>query len=410
MNCTWLSWVTPWAARPAMTRAAPARSQPLQRTNVKTQPYPGFPTDMQPQMGTLLCLAQGTSVITEGIYDNRFKYVNELRKMGAEIQVDGRVAVIEGGTRLTGELYSFYMYIAQVLMSVLMVAMCLLNLTRASACAQRIDEILEAQPDICDGAVPENQLPASSGKVEFKNVSFRYKAGSGDDVLKNINLTVEPGEFVAIIGATGTGKSTLGYAITGNPEYTVTAGKIVFDGEDITRLPVNERAKKGVFLSFQNPLEVPGVTLSAFIRSALEQKTGKRIRLWDFKKKLAETMQLLAMDASYAERDLNVGFSGGEKKKAEILQMLMLEPKLAILDETDSGLDVDAVRTVSKGVQLYREHVHGSLLIITHSTRILEALTVDAAHIMEQGVIVKNGDASLVDTINENGFGGIRAD
>ena len=130
----------------------------------------------------------------------------------------------------------------------------------------------------------------------------------------------------------------------------------------------------------------------------------------DFKKKLAETMQLLAMDASYAERDLNVGFSGGEKKKAEILQMLTLEPKLAILDETDSGLDVDAVRTVSKGVQLYRERVHGSLLIITHSTRILEALTVDAAHIMEQGVIVKNGDASLVDTINENGFGGIRAD
>ena len=116
------------------------------------------------------------------------------------------------------------------------------------------------------------------------------------------------------------------------------------------------------------------------------------------------------MDASYAERDLNVGFSGGEKKKAEILQMLMLEPKLAILDETDSGLDVDAVRTVSKGVQLYRERVHGSLLIITHSTRILEALTVDAVHIMEKGIIVKNGDASLVDTINENGFGGIQAD
>ena len=229
-------------------------------------------------------------------------------------------------------------------------------------------------------------------------------------LLEDVNFYLNEGDKVGVIGINGTGKSTLGYAITGNPEYTVTAGKIVFDGEDITRLPVNERAKKGIFLSFQNPLEVPGVTLSAFIRSALEQKTGKRIRLWDFKKKLAETMQLLAMDASYAERDLNVGFSGGEKKKAEILQMLMLEPKLAILDETDSGLDVDAVRTVSNGVQLYRERVHGSLLIITHSTRILEALTVDAAHIMEQGVIVKNGDASLVDTINENGFGGIRAD
>ena len=152
------------------------------------------------------------------------------------------------------------------------------------------------------------------------------------------------------------------------------------------------------------------MTLSAFIRSALEQKTGQRLRLWDFKKKLRETMALLSMDESYAERDLNVGFSGGEKKKAEILQMLMLEPKLAILDETDSGLDVDAVRTVSQGVQLYRERVRGSLLIITHSTRILEALHVDATHVMEGGVIVKNGDASLVEEINENGFGGVRAE
>ena len=142
--------------------------------------------------------------------------------------------------------------------------------------------------------------------------------------------------------------------------------------------------------------------------TAKKQKTGKRIRLWEFKKKLAETMKLLQMDESYAERDLNVGFSGGEKKKAEILQMLMLEPKLAILDETDSGLDVDAVRTVSQGVQLYRERVHGSLLIITHSTRILEALTVDAAHVMENGVIVKNGGEELVEQINESGFGSIR--
>ncbi|MBD9253234.1 Fe-S cluster assembly ATPase SufC, partial [bacterium] len=202
----------------------------------------------------------------------------------------------------------------------------------------------------------------------------------------------------------------LGYAITGNPAYSVTGGSIIFNGEDITELPVNERAKKGIFLSFQNPLEVPGVTLSAFIRSALEQKTGDRLRLWDFKKKFKETMALLNMDESYAERDLNVGFSGGEKKKAEILQMLMLEPKLAILDETDSGLDVDAVRTVSEGVRLFRERTHGSLLIITHSTRILEALHVDAAHVMEDGVIVRNGGAELVDEINEKGFGSLKED
>lgn len=227
------------------------------------------------------------------------------------------------------------------------------------------------------------------------------------EILHGVDLTVNSDETHVLMGPNGTGKSTLGYAITGNPAYTVTEGDIVFGGESIVDMPVNERAKKGIFLSFQNPLEVPGVTLSSFIRSALEQKTKTRLRLWDFKKKLAETMKLLDMDESYADRDLNVGFSGGEKKKAEILQMLMLETKLAILDETDSGLDVDAVRTVSQGVKLYRERVHGSLLIITHSTRILEALTVDAAHVMENGVIVKNGGAELVEKINEKGFSAI---
>lgn len=236
----------------------------------------------------------------------------------------------------------------------------------------------------------------------------RLHVSVGDkEILHGVDLTVNSDETHVLMGPNGTGKSTLGYAITGNPAYTVTEGDIVFGGESIVDMPVNERAKKGIFLSFQNPLEVPGVTLSSFIRSALEQKTKTRLRLWDFKKKLAETMKLLDMDESYSDRDLNVGFSGGEKKKAEILQMLMLEPKLAILDETDSGLDVDAVRTVSQGVKLYRERVHGSLLIITHSTRILEALTVDAAHVMENGVIVKNGGAELVDKINEKGFSAI---
>ena len=241
-------------------------------------------------------------------------------------------------------------------------------------------------------------------KVENLHVSVGDK-----EILHGVDLTVGRDEIHVLMGPNGTGKSTLGYAVTGNPAYSITEGRILFDGEDITDMPVNERAKRGIFLSFQNPLEVPGVTLSAFIRSALEQKSGSRLRLWDFKKKLAETMKLLQMDASYAERDLNVGFSGGEKKTAEILQMLMLEPKLAILDETDSGLDVDAVRTVSEGVRLYRERVHGSLLIITHSTRILEALHVDAAHVMENGVIVKNGGAELVEAINESGFAAVNA-
>lgn len=237
--------------------------------------------------------------------------------------------------------------------------------------------------------------------LEVKNLHVNV---GEKEILRGVNLTVGADETHVLMGPNGTGKSTLGYAITGNPNYTVTSGQILFQGENITDLPVNERAKKGIFLSFQNPLEVPGVTLSAFIRSALEQKTGQRVRLFEYRKKLAETMKLLSMDPSYGDRDLNVGFSGGEKKKAEILQMLMLEPSLAILDETDSGLDVDAVRTVSKGISIYKERCKGSLLIITHSTRILESLHVDYTHVMEKGIIVKNGDASLVDEINANGF------
>ncbi len=247
-----------------------------------------------------------------------------------------------------------------------------------------------------------------SNLLEIKDL--HVSSADGVEILHGVNLEIGRDETHVLMGPNGTGKSTLGYAITGNPAYTVTSGEIVFDGENIVDMPVNERAHKGIFLSFQNPLEVPGVTLSAFIRSALEQKTGSRLRLWDFKKRLSATMKLLNMDESYAERDLNVGFSGGEKKKAEILQMLMLEPKLAILDETDSGLDVDAVRTVSQGVQLYRERVKGSLLIITHSTRILEALNVDRTHVMENGVMVKDGGAELVDEINEKGFASIKAE
>ena len=224
------------------------------------------------------------------------------------------------------------------------------------------------------------------------------------EILHGVDLTINKGETHVLMGPNGTGKSTLGYALMGNPRYQITEGEIWFQGKNITEEAVNERAKNGIFLSFQNPLEVPGVTLSAFIRSALEQKTGKRIRLWDFKKELARTMEILQMDPSYAERDLNVGFSGGEKKKAEILQLLMLKPSLAILDETDSGLDVDAVRTVSRGIEEYQKNCDGGLLIITHSTRILEYLSVDDTHVMVEGKIVKTGDASLVDEINEKGF------
>ena len=222
-------------------------------------------------------------------------------------------------------------------------------------------------------------------------------------VLHGIDLKINKGETHVFMGPNGAGKSTLGTTLMGNPVYTLTEGKIIFDGKDLTEEKTDVRAKEGMFLSFQNPLEVPGISLETFIRSALQQRTGERIKLFQFQKDLQAAMQLLNMDASYASRDLNVGFSGGERKKSEILQLLMLKPKFAILDETDSGLDVDAVRTVSKGIEAYKKN-GGTLLIITHSTKILESLTVDFTHVLVKGKIVKTGDASLVDEINKNGF------
>ncbi|MBQ3670951.1 MAG: Fe-S cluster assembly ATPase SufC [Treponema sp.] len=223
-------------------------------------------------------------------------------------------------------------------------------------------------------------------------------------VLNGVSLGVNPGETHVLMGPNGAGKSTLGYTIMGNPRYTVSGGTIFFDGEDITSLSPDKRAAKGIFLSFQNPLEVPGITLESFIRNALQQQTGERVKLFQFQKQMKAMMQLLNMDESYARRDLNVGFSGGERKKSEILQLLMLNPKLAILDETDSGLDVDAVRTVSKGIEEYQKRQNGALIVITHSTKILESLHVDKTHVLVKGKIIKEGDGGLVEQINESGF------
>ena len=225
-----------------------------------------------------------------------------------------------------------------------------------------------------------------------------------NEILHDLNLKVGRGETHVLMGPNGAGKSTLGNALMGNPQYKITSGTVIFNGKNILEESVCDRAKEGLFMSFQNPIEVPGVSLSNFIRTALEQRTGKRIRLWDFKKEIDQKLKVLDMDPSYADRDLNVGFSGGEKKKAEILQMLMLKPSLAILDETDPGLDVEAVRTVSNGVKEYQKDKDGALLIITHSTRILEALHVDATHVLVNGHIVEDGGAELVDEINERGF------
>ena len=224
------------------------------------------------------------------------------------------------------------------------------------------------------------------------------------EILHGVSLNINPGETHVLMGPNGAGKSTLGHVLMGNPKYHISGGNIIFKGNDITEESTDKRARNGIFLSFQEPLEVPGLSLESFIRSAIRQKTGKPIRVWEFHKELKKAMDVLQLDESYTQRSLNVGFSGGEKKKAEILQLMMLKPSLAILDETDSGLVVDAVRLVSEGVRAYQREQKGALLIITHSTRILEALHVDYTHVMVDGHIVATGDGSLVDKINEDGY------
>lgn len=237
--------------------------------------------------------------------------------------------------------------------------------------------------------------------LEIKGLSA---SAEEKEILHGVSLFIDGGETHVLMGPNGAGKSTLGSTIMGSPEYTVSSGSILLDGEDITELSTDKRAKKGIFLSFQSPIEIPGITLSEFLRNALEQTTGKHMKLWDFKKKLKAAMDLLDMDPSYADRDLNVGFSGGEKKKAEILQLLILQPRLAILDETDSGLDVDAVRTVSKGIDEYKKQTGGSLLVITHNTKILDALTVDKTHILADGKVAAEGGGELVEEVISSGF------
>ncbi len=238
--------------------------------------------------------------------------------------------------------------------------------------------------------------------LDVQNLSASLE--DGKQILNELSLSVGKGETHVLMGPNGAGKSSLGNTLMGNPVYKVTGGKIIFKDQDITEESPDKRAKLGMFMSFQTPLEVPGISLETFIRSAIHHKTGEHVKLFQFQKEMKRCMELLNMDASYARRDLNVGFSGGERKKSEILQLLMLKPDFAILDETDSGLDVDAVRVVSQGVEEYQKTVGGSLLIITHNTKILESLKVDKAHILVKGQIVKTGDSSLVEQINKEGF------
>ena len=236
-------------------------------------------------------------------------------------------------------------------------------------------------------------------------VSGLRAAAEEKEILRGVDLEIREGETHVIMGPNGAGKSTLAGTLMGDPRYTVLGGSVLFHGEDLLSKTVSQRAGAGLFLSFQNPVEVPGISLEHFLRIALEQGRGEKLRPWAFRQEIRKALAALEMEESYAERDLNAGFSGGEKKKAEILQMLMLRPSLAILDETDSGLDVDAVRTVSRGVEEFRKDAKASLLIITHNAAILSGMKVDRTHILVRGRIVKEGGPELIDEIGRHGFG-----
>ena len=222
-------------------------------------------------------------------------------------------------------------------------------------------------------------------------------------ILHEIDFEVPQGEVHVLMGPNGAGKSTLGHVLMGDPVYDITAGSIEFDGADITELTPDKRSLAGMFLSFQAPVEIPGVPLRSFLRAMVEGR-GEKMKNKEFRKQTKALAETLDMDPAYLDRELGVGFSGGEKKKVEMLQLLMLKPKLTILDETDSGFDVDALSVVSRGMELYREQCDGTLLIITHNTRILEHLNVDRVHVMVAGRMVAYGTASLIEEIDAQGF------
>jgi len=242
--------------------------------------------------------------------------------------------------------------------------------------------------------------------LEIRDLHVSVGEGSADgatEILKGVDLTIESGQTHAIMGPNGSGKSTLAYSIAGHPKYMVTSGTVTLDGEDVLAMSVDERARAGLFLAMQYPVEVPGVSVSNFLRTAATAIRGEAPKLRTWGKEVNAAMEALDMDKSFATRNVNEGFSGGEKKRHEILQLELLQPKIAILDETDSGLDVDALRVVSEGVNRARETGIGTLLI-THYTRILRYIKPDFVHVFFDGRIVESGGPELADQLEAEGY------
>lgn len=244
--------------------------------------------------------------------------------------------------------------------------------------------------------------------LEIKDLTARVAATEDNpetvEILKGVTLTIESGQTHAIMGPNGSGKSTLAYVIAGHPKYEVTGGSITLDGEDVLEMEVDERARAGLFLAMQYPTEIPGVSTANFLRTAATAVRGEAPKLRHWVKEVKEAMSDLDFDPAFAERSVNEGFSGGEKKRHEILQLDLLKPKIAVLDETDSGLDVDALRIVSEGVNRYKAEENGGILLITHYTRILNYIKPDTVHVFVDGRVAASGGAELADELEANGY------
>jgi Fe-S cluster assembly ATP-binding protein len=224
------------------------------------------------------------------------------------------------------------------------------------------------------------------------------------EILKGVNLTINAGETHAIMGPNGSGKSTLAYSIAGHPKYKVTGGSVTFDGQDVLAMKVDERARAGLFLAMQYPVEVPGVSVSNFLRTAKTALSGEAPKLRTWAKDVKEAMDRVSMDNAFAQRNVNEGFSGGEKKRHEIVQLELLNPQVAVLDETDSGLDIDALKIVSEGVNRFRSQGDRGVLLITHYTRILRYITPDFVHVFVNGKIAEQGGPELAEQLEANGY------
>ncbi|WP_288863517.1 Fe-S cluster assembly ATPase SufC [uncultured Corynebacterium sp.] len=244
--------------------------------------------------------------------------------------------------------------------------------------------------------------------LEIKNLHANVlPAEEGQEakpILKGVNLTINGGETHAIMGPNGSGKSTLAYTLAGHPKYEVTEGEVLLDGENILDMEIDERARAGLFLAMQYPVEVPGVSSSNFMRSAVTAVRGESPKLREWVGELNAAREALQMDASFSERSVNEGFSGGEKKRHEVMQLSLMKPKFAVMDETDSGLDVDALRIVSEGINRYQDETGGGVLMITHYKRILNYVQPDFIHVFADGKIVQTGDSSLADQLEAEGY------